>query len=673
MVTNSLRVDFSFKLYNTATTETGVALGWRMRTASTGNTYPLYYLSLGRSATNAALSSIQLIKKWEYSGSTGQKVLGQYDYAPSSLINTSAFNWHITSGIVATNQFGDKLAIAVSVTNNGTPFCSFGVTDTAIEALGSNATPSKAVTGGIGIAGGELDNRGTFVGMDVLALSVSEDPVRPVITPEFSIAGIGNSFTYYYDLYPLQLYDISAVGYHAIAPYAHTLAGSTLKKHCTELTTLTWVASNKFDYYVINELSTDSAGQGILFNLNWRTNEFPFYADKFITTIQSNHPTAKIWLYENWAARSNILETAGSFAQPALTTLFTNFAARYTNVAVVPFGRAMQRAHRQYGNPDPPLLSADASEHPSPAGTYFLACVLYSKLFDASAEGFPYYSNSKIIFTNYNYATFLQRVAYDTHKHTVFTNPPHVAVDIPENLSTSTVARFSVNATDNGTITNYHWAFGDGAFTNGATLTNVTHQYTGINSYDVNVTVQDNSGEWERMGRWVTVLAKAAQTITFLPLDHPFTTNHVALLATAGSGLPIAFTVISGPGVITDETNLTFTGAGQVLIVASQGGDNNWSAAPSVTNSVTVVKPDALVVLQRLEQVYDGSARTVTAVTTPPGLLVDITYNGSASAPVLTGSYAVTGVVNHVMYQGSCRATLLVVMPSPAGSLIRIF
>jgi hypothetical protein len=673
MVTNSLRVDFSFKLYNTATTETGVALGWRMRTASTGNTYPLYYLSLGRSATNAALSSIQLIKKWEYSGSTGQKVLGQYDYAPSSLINTSAFNWHITSGIVATNQFGDKLAIAVSVTNNGTPFCSFGVTDTAIEALGSNATPSKAVTGGIGIAGGVLDNRGTFVGMDVLALSVSEDPVRPVITPEFSIAGIGNSFTYYYDLYPLQLYDISAVGYHAIAPYANALAGSTLKKHCTELTTLTWVASNKFDYYVINELSTDSAGQGILFNLNWRTNEFPFYADKFITTIQSNHPTAKIWLYENWAARSNILETAGSFAQPALTTLFTNFAARYTNVAVVPFGRAMQRAHRQYGNPDPPLLSADASEHPSPAGTYFLACVLYSKLFDASAEGFQYYANAKIIFTNINYATFLQRIAYDTHKHSVFTNPPHVAVDIPENLSTSLVARLAVRATDNGAITNYAWAFGDGTFTNGPSATNVTHRYTAVGSYDAYVAVQDDAGEWERVGRWVTVLAKAAQTITFLPLDHPFTTNHVALLATAGSGLPIAFTVISGPGVITDETNLTFTGAGQVLIVASQGGDNNWSAAPSVTNSVTVVKPDALVVLQRLEQVYDGSARTVTAVTTPPGLWVDITYNGSASAPVLTGSYAVTGVVNHVMYQGSCRATLLVVMPSPAGSLIRIF
>jgi hypothetical protein len=160
-VTNSLAVKFSFKLYDTASSENIVALGWRMRTNSTANTYPLYYLSLGRNATNSSMCSIQLIKKWEYDGSTGQKVLGKYDYTPSSLINTSVFNWNITSGIIGTNQFGDKLSISVSVTNNGAPFCSFNITDTAISILGSNATPGKPVYGGIGIAAGSLVHRKT--------------------------------------------------------------------------------------------------------------------------------------------------------------------------------------------------------------------------------------------------------------------------------------------------------------------------------------------------------------------------------------------------------------------------------------------------------------------------------------------------------------------------------
>jgi hypothetical protein len=620
-VTNSLRMNFSFRLQNTATSETAVALGWRMRTNATANTYPLYYLSLGRNATNASMCSIQLIKKWEYSGSTGQKVLGKYDYTPSSLINTSAFNWCITSEIIGTNQFGDKLAISAYVTNNGIPFCSFNITDTAIAASGSNATPSKPVYGGIGIAAGSLDNNSKYVGMDVLELSVSENPVRPIITPEFSIAGIGNSFTYYWGLYPIQLYDIAAVGYHAITPYTNAIAGSTLKKHCTETNTLEWVATNRFDYYVINELSTDSANQGILFNLSWRTNEFPFYADKFITTIQSNHPASKIILYEAWAAKTNILDTAGVYAQPALTALFTDFAARYTNVEVVPFGRAMQRAHQQCANPNPPLLSGDASEHPASAGSYFLACVLYSHLFDESPEGFPYYANSQIIFTNYNYASFLQRIAYDTHMHTVFTNPPQVTVTGPATPSTSTASSFSVSAADNGTITNYYWSFGDGTFTNGANLTSVTHQYTATGSYDANVTVQDDSGEWERIGQWITVNSKSNQTINFPAISTQIATNTVTLSATAGSGLPISFTVYSGPGSISGSTNLMFTGAGQVSIVASQSGDGIWNAAPNVTNSFTVhgIPAAGPVTLQRVtNQLLKVTTTMLLANTTDP-------------------------------------------------------
>ena len=75
------------------------------------------------------------------------------------------------------------------------------------------------------------------------------------------------------------------------------------------------------------------------------------------------------------------------------------------------------------------------------------------------------------------------------------------------------------------------------------------------------------------------------QTIDFPPIADQATTATVNLSATASSGLPVSFAVLRGPGSISGGTTLTFTGAGEVTIVASQAGDNNWNPAPDVTNT----------------------------------------------------------------------------------------
>ncbi|MBU0678650.1 MAG: PKD domain-containing protein [Verrucomicrobia bacterium] len=516
-VTNSLKVQCSFRLYNTSAAETLFAMGWRMRTNATANTYPLYYLLLGRNETNSSMSTIQIVKKWNYS-SSDQVVLARYDYTPTPTINTSVFDWNLTSEVTATNQFGDQLTIGLSVTNNGSLFCTLGLTDTAVQVSGELSTPIKDPTGGMGIVAGAIDNNGTFVGVEILSLIVSEDPVSPTVTPEMTIAGVGNSFTYYNGSYPFILYDIAAVAGHPIETGMRALAGRTLKMHCTETNTLDWLAANEFDFYGINELSLNSTTEEGVFYSDWRTNEFPYYLNLMIQTIQVNHAGATIGLYEPWPAKTNILATGGMNSQVDLTALYTNVAAQYANVVVMPFGRAMYRVHRQAANPNPPVLSGDASEHPAAAGTYLISCVVYSMLYDESTEGLPYYKNSGsptvISFTNENYATFLQRIAYDTYRRTVFTNPPQVSVSIPDIVATSSVAYFSASATDDGTITNYLWAFGDGTFTNGPGLTVVGHAYSELGGRDVNVTVQDDAGEWERWGRWINVATGAEVSVT---------------------------------------------------------------------------------------------------------------------------------------------------------------
>ena len=187
-----------------------------------------------------------------------------------------------------------------------------------------------------------------------------------------------------------------------------------------------------------------------------------------------------------------------------------------------------------------------------------------------------------------------------------------------------------------------------------------------INAGSYVVTGTVNHALYQGCSTGMLVVAKAGQTIAFPAIGDQVVTNEVQLLATASSGLAVAYTVASGPAAMTNGTDLVFTGAGTVSVVASQAGDANWNAAASVTNSFSVTKALASVSLQGLAQTYAGTARTVTATTVPTGLVVDITYNGAATAPVNAGSYAVMGAVMDDLYQGSTTGTLIVAQASQA-------
>ncbi len=82
---------------------------------------------------------------------------------------------------------------------------------------------------------------------------------------------------------------------------------------------------------------------------------------------------------------------------------------------------------------------------------------------------------------------------------------------------------------------------------------------------------------------------QAAQTITFpnpgtkIVGDAPF-----ALGATVTSGLPVSYIIVSGPATISGG-NLTLTGAGTVVVRASQAGNTSFAAATDVDQSFTVL------------------------------------------------------------------------------------
>ena len=79
------------------------------------------------------------------------------------------------------------------------------------------------------------------------------------------------------------------------------------------------------------------------------------------------------------------------------------------------------------------------------------------------------------------------------------------------------------------------------------------------------------------------------QTINFGSLSNqvygntPFTIS-----ATATSGLPVSFSILSGPATISGNT-ITITGVGPVTVQASQVGNSSYQPAPTVYQTLTVL------------------------------------------------------------------------------------
>jgi hypothetical protein len=132
----------------------------------------------------------------------------------------------------------------------------------------------------------------------------------------------------------------------------------------------------------------------------------------------------------------------------------------------------------------------------------------------------------------------------------------------------------------------------------------------------------------------------------------------VTLTATASSGLEVTFEVTSGSAVL-NGTTLTFTGAGEVTVAASQAGNESYEAA-TASQTFAVAKATAEVTLSGLAQTYDGEAKTVTVTTEPEGLTVVVTYDGAMEAPTAVGSYAVAATVDDAIWAGNAEGTLVI-------------
>ena len=142
-------------------------------------------------------------------------------------------------------------------------------------------------------------------------------------------------------------------------------------------------------------------------------------------------------------------------------------------------------------------------------------------------------------------------------------------------------------------------------------------------------------------------VARADQSIDFAPLPaKTYGDGDFGVSAGASSGLPVSFSIASGPATIKGAT-VHLTGAGPVDVRASQGESDNYNSAPDVDRTFDVA-PAPLVVKVENKTVEFGSpfpafTGTLTGVVGADGITASFSPAATSMSPV--GQYAIVPVL----------------------------
>jgi len=165
-----------------------------------------------------------------------------------------------------------------------------------------------------------------------------------------------------------------------------------------------------------------------------------------------------------------------------------------------------------------------------------------------------------------------------------------------------------------------------------------------------------------------TITGATSQSITFPPLASVTygQKTTVTLNASASSGLPVQYAVLSGPGNISGST-LTITGGGTIVISASQTGNNTYAGATSVSQSLIVNPAPLTITAPALSYPY-GTAIDPTMF--PPPVISG--FIGSDNASLVSGNAVYTTNASGTPHGGTYSLTvaqgMLALVPQAAAN-----
>lgn len=173
---------------------------------------------------------------------------------------------------------------------------------------------------------------------------------------------VGNSLSYYNDL-PGLLAEMSRAESAPIVFQARLVAGQNLQGHWQDGIAVTEIRQGRFDLVVVQDYSTRPAADAEGSIESFR---------RFDREIRGSG--AQMVIFENWTR-------AGRGGDAARLVETYRRVREYTGARRAPVGEAWERCRRDH--PQIRLLADD--RHPTPAGTYLAACVLFEVIYGRPA------------------------------------------------------------------------------------------------------------------------------------------------------------------------------------------------------------------------------------------------------------------------------------------------
>jgi hypothetical protein len=235
------------------------------------------------------------------------------------------------------------------------------------------------------------------------ALLCRRNVVRAAERPALRVLLVGNSYTYYNGLGDLLATIARSSGSGPeVVPTLEAPGGTTLRQHIESGAAANLIATGRFDVVVLQEQS--ALGGGVVDGRTVFGERRRFHAAVRELVQLARAAGARPVLFATWARRqASAADEDADLAQ--LSDAYEEIGTAL-DVTVAPVGRAWRLARREL--PALALHAGDGS-HPTPAGSYLTACVLYATITGRSpvgaATGMPGASLSR------EAASALQRVA----------------------------------------------------------------------------------------------------------------------------------------------------------------------------------------------------------------------------------------------------------------------
>jgi hypothetical protein len=308
---------------------------------------------------------------------------------------------------------------------------------------------------------------------------------------------IGNSYTSVNNLPELTRQLALSLG-DTLVVSSSTPGGYTFQGHISNTATQNLIAQGGWDYVVLQEqsqLPSFPPGQVA-------TECYP-YASDLVNGIRAHSPCADAVFYMTWGRENGDAQNCASWPpvctyegmQERLRTSYLQMA-QDNNAECAPAGMAWKRVRDEYPAID--LYASDGS-HPSVAGSYLVACTMYSIFLRTSTVGATFTSTLDPVT-----AATLQQVASSVVLDSLATwnigvNDP-VALPEHADLGAGQIAfsENSVNSTSN------FWDLGDGTSSDQSAF---THTYAANGVYTVTYVAMDDCGRTDTSSFVVDVIS----------------------------------------------------------------------------------------------------------------------------------------------------------------------